>query len=94
MPGATYPREPGRANAERMRAVQQAVFEAEAAETGEDVEVIRRRSYSEMGLKAGANRKISAIERRVRELVEAAPPLSEDQLDRLQAIFRGAEKAS
>lgn len=43
----------------------------------------------ELGLAGGRAKKVAAVERRIRELVEAAPPLSNEQRDRLVTLLRG-----
>jgi len=42
----------------------------------------------EIGLVGARARKVAAVERRIRELVEAAPPLSDAQRDRLALLLR------
>ena len=45
----------------------------------------------EMAARSAQSRRLNAIERRVKELVEAQPALTEDQLSRLAALLlRGA----
>ncbi len=41
-----------------------------------------------LGHLGGRARKVAAVERRIRELVDAAPPLSEAQRQRLAALLR------
>lgn len=48
---------------------------------------------SELGKRGAQTKKIEAIERRVRELVDSAPPLTEDQRRRLAALLVPAEAA-
>ena len=43
----------------------------------------------EMAARSAQSRRLKAIERRVRELVEAAPPLTTEQRDRLALLLRG-----
>ncbi len=42
---------------------------------------------AELGRAGGRAKKIAAVERRIRELVDAAPPLSNEQRSRLVALL-------
>ncbi len=44
---------------------------------------------SELGRMGGQAKKLAAVERRIRELVDAAPPLTPEQRDRLALLLRG-----
>jgi hypothetical protein len=48
----------------------------------------------EIGLVGARAKKVAAIERRIRELVDAAPPLSDEQRDRLAVLLRGGGAAA
>jgi hypothetical protein len=43
-----------------------------------------------MGRRSAQVRRVAAIERRIKELVDSAPPLSAEQRDRLAVLLRGA----
>lgn len=45
---------------------------------------------SALGKRGAQARKIAAVERRIRELVDAAPPLTDEQRDRLAVLLRGS----
>jgi hypothetical protein len=47
----------------------------------------------EIGLVGARAKKVAAVERRIRELVESAPPLSDEQRDRLALLLRGGAAA-
>jgi general stress protein YciG len=44
---------------------------------------------AEMGRAGGRAKKIAAVERRIRELINSAPPLTDEQRDRLALLLRG-----
>lgn len=44
---------------------------------------------AEIGRRGAQTKKLQAVERRIRELVDAAPPLSAEQRDRLAVLLRG-----
>jgi hypothetical protein len=46
--------------------------------------------YSEMGRRSVQSRRVAAIERRIKELVDSAPPLTDEQRDRLALLLRGS----
>ncbi len=48
----------------------------------------------EIGLAGARAKKVAAVERRIRELVDAAPPLSDAQRDRLTLLLRGGGAAA
>ncbi len=48
----------------------------------------------EIGLVGARAKKVAAVERRIRELVESAPPLTEEQRDRLTLLLRGGGAAA
>ena len=52
------------------------------------VDQARSDRMREIGLVGARARKVAAVERRIRELVEAAPPLSDAQRDRLALLLR------
>jgi hypothetical protein len=41
-----------------------------------------------MGLKSAQTRRLQAVERRIRELTESVPPLTDEQRDRLAVLLR------
>ncbi len=41
----------------------------------------------ELGRSGGRARKVAAVERRIRELVDAAPPITEEQRSRLATLL-------
>lgn len=45
---------------------------------------------AEMGRAGGRAKKIEAVERRIKELVDSAPPLTDEQRDRLALLLRGS----
>ncbi len=47
-----------------------------------------RERMQELGRAGGRAKKIAAVERRIRELVDAAPPISDAQRDRLAVLLR------
>jgi hypothetical protein len=47
----------------------------------------------EIGLAGARAKKVAAIERRIVELVDAVPPLSSEQRDRLLILLRGGASA-
>ena len=47
----------------------------------------------EIGLAGGRAKKVAAVERRILELVDSAPPLSNEQRDRLVVLLRGGAAA-
>lgn len=49
--------------------------------------------YSAMGLRSAQVRRLAAIERRIQELVDAAPEISEAQRERLVVLLRGSAAA-
>lgn len=44
----------------------------------------------EIGRAGGQAKKVAAVERRIRELVESAPPISPEVRDRLAVLLRGS----
>lgn len=48
----------------------------------------RTQDMKALGQLGGRARKIAAVERRIRELVDAAPPLTDEQRDRLAVLLR------
>ncbi len=46
--------------------------------------------FRAMGLKSAQTRRMQAVERRIRELAESVPPLTDEQRDRLALLLRGA----
>ena len=44
----------------------------------------------EISKKGAQARKVAAVERRIKELVDAAPPLSDEVRDRLALLLRGS----
>lgn len=48
----------------------------------------RSPDYSEMGRKSVQSRRLNALERRIRALVDSAPPLTDEQRDRLAVLLR------
>lgn len=48
----------------------------------------------QIGLAGGRAKKIAALERRIRELVDAAPPLTDEQRDHLAMLLRGGGAAA
>jgi hypothetical protein len=49
---------------------------------------------SELGKRGAQSKKIAAVERRIRELVDSSPPLSESQRARLAALLRTPASAA
>lgn len=45
--------------------------------------------YRELAKRSHQARRVNALERRIREIVDAAPPLSAEQRDRLTLLLRG-----
>ncbi len=43
---------------------------------------------AELGRQGGQARRVAAVERRIRELVDSAPPLTDAQRDRLALLLR------
>jgi hypothetical protein len=43
-----------------------------------------------MAAKSAQTRRTKALERRIRELVDSAPPLTDEQRDRLALLLRGS----
>ncbi len=50
-------------------------------------------TYSEMGRRSVQSRRVAAIEKRIRELVDAVPPLTDEQRDRLAVLLRPSAAA-
>jgi hypothetical protein len=50
----------------------------------------RSQHMREIGLAGARARQVAAVERRIRALVEAAPPLTDEQRDRLALLLRGS----
>lgn len=48
----------------------------------------RSEHMSQLGKKGAQSRRIAAVERRIRELVDAAPPLTDGQRSRLAALLQ------
>ncbi len=48
---------------------------------------------AELGRQGGQARRVAAVERRIRELVDSAPPLSESQKARLVALLAPRDAA-
>lgn len=48
-----------------------------------------REHMRELGLVGARSRKIAAVERRIKDLVDSAPPLSAEQRDRLALLLQG-----
>ncbi len=49
-----------------------------------------RERMQELGRAGARTKKIAAVERRIRELVDSAPPLTDEQRDRLALLLRGS----
>lgn len=49
----------------------------------------RREHFRNLQRRSAKARSVAAVERRIRELVDAAPPLSAEQRDRLVSLLRG-----
>ncbi len=49
-----------------------------------------REHYRAMQRRSAKARTVNAVERRIRELVDSAPPLTDEQRDRLALLLRGA----
>ncbi len=49
--------------------------------------------YRDLQLRSAQARKVNTLERRIRELVDSAPPLTDAQKTRLGALLRGATAA-
>lgn len=45
---------------------------------------------SALGKRGAREKKVAAIERRIKELVDSAPPLTDEQRDRLAVLLRGS----
>jgi hypothetical protein len=50
----------------------------------------RSAHFSELGRKGAQSRRVAAVERRIKELVDSAPPLTDEQRDRLALLLRGS----
>ncbi len=46
--------------------------------------------YRELQRRSAKARSVAAVERRIRELVNSAPPLTDEQRDRLALLLRGS----
>lgn len=53
----------------------------------------RRDHFRELQRRSAKARSVASVERRIRELVDTAPPLSDAQRDRLVLLLRGGEAA-
>ena len=52
------------------------------------VDPARSQRMREIGLAGARAKKVAAVERRIRELIDTAPPLSESQRSRLAMLLR------
>ena len=57
------------------------------------VDPARSQRMREIGLAGARAKKVAAVERRIRELVDAAPPLSDEVRSRLAVLLRGGDAA-
>ncbi len=48
---------------------------------------------SALGKRGAQSKKVAAVERRIRELIESAPPLTDQQRSRLAVLLNGGEAA-
>lgn len=53
----------------------------------------RRDHFRELQRRSAKARSVATVERRIRELVETAPPLTQEQRDRLAVLLRGGAAA-
>lgn len=57
------------------------------------VDPARSEHMRQIGLAGARARQVAAVERRIKDLVAAAPPLSESQRDHLALLLRGGDAA-
>ncbi len=50
----------------------------------------RTQDMKALGQLGARARKVAAVEKRIRELVDSAPPLTDEQRDRLALLLRGS----
>jgi hypothetical protein len=50
----------------------------------------RREHFRDLQKRSAKARSVAAVERRIRELVDAAPPLTEEQRERLALLLHGS----
>ncbi len=53
----------------------------------------RSNHFRDLQRRSAKARSVAAVERRIRELVDAAPPLTDEQRDRLALLLRGGAAA-
>ncbi len=53
----------------------------------------RREHFRSLQRRSAKARSVASVERRIRELVESAPPLTDEQRDRLALLLRGGAAA-
>lgn len=52
------------------------------------------RHYSEMGKASVRSRRVADVERRIKQLVDSAPPLTPQQRDRLAVLLRAPSQGT